>query len=273
MNYVFTKSKIGYSHLKNNKLCQDFSASYTDSERTIITCCDGHGGDAYIRSNIGSQFASDAVITIFKTITAKSIKKLSEAELINKIKLEILCEWNKLVERHYSKYHFKKNETISLNEHNLDSLRDNYTKAYGTTMSGAMLYNKKLYIVGIGDTECLLVKNGELIKALNTEDDPVANITYSMCQEDAFNYIKVNIVDFKNYDGVILCTDGLSSPYQSYDNFKNSFIIPLFRDLINLKNTSGIDSFIDGIALKHGVGDDVSLSFIIKDKLTKKYYK
>lgn len=33
----FTKTAIGYSHIKQNKPCQDFSASYHDDERTNIS--------------------------------------------------------------------------------------------------------------------------------------------------------------------------------------------------------------------------------------------
>ena len=55
----FTKTNIGYSHLKANKRCQDYSACYHDEERTIITACDGHGGALYVRSHLGSKFASD----------------------------------------------------------------------------------------------------------------------------------------------------------------------------------------------------------------------
>ena len=54
MTTFFTKTAIGFSHVVENKVCQDFSASYHDEERTIITACDGHGGDIYVRSHLGS---------------------------------------------------------------------------------------------------------------------------------------------------------------------------------------------------------------------------
>ena len=33
----FTKTSRGYSHINNNIVCQDYSASYHDDEKTIIT--------------------------------------------------------------------------------------------------------------------------------------------------------------------------------------------------------------------------------------------
>ena len=94
-----------------------------------------------------------------------------------------------------------------------------------------------------------------------------------MCQDDAFKYLKVKVLDFRDLDGIILCTDGLTSPYQSYDNFKKSFIKPMINKIINTNSLSYIDEFIDDIATNLGVGDDVSLSFILSDNISKKYYK
>ena len=35
----FSKTNIGYSHRKEEKPCQDYSACYHDEERTILTAC------------------------------------------------------------------------------------------------------------------------------------------------------------------------------------------------------------------------------------------
>ena len=84
MLYVFSKSSIGYSHIKDKGQCQDFSAVYKDPKRTIITCCDGHGGRKYIRSHIGSHMASNAIINVFNSIHP-SFFRLKDEEIENKI--------------------------------------------------------------------------------------------------------------------------------------------------------------------------------------------
>ena len=68
MSIFFTKTSIGYSHVTTNKRSQDFSASYNDEERTIVTACDGHGGNVYIHSHLGAKFASDAVIDVLRDL-------------------------------------------------------------------------------------------------------------------------------------------------------------------------------------------------------------
>ena len=150
-------------------------------------------------------------------------------------------------------------------------LKNNFVKAYGTTLTGALLYKDKILVVGIGDTECLYLKDNKLYKVFELEDEPVANTTYSMCQEDAYKYINVKVLNTKDVDGLFLCTDGLTNPYQSYDNFKEYFISPLMNKIIKEKDLKYLYDFIDELAKKRGIGDDVSLSFIINDKCSSLY--
>ena len=272
MYYVFNKSCIGYSHVERKKPCQDFSSSYKDNERIIITCCDGHGGNRYIRSSIGSKLASDAIVNVFKSINKKHLLK-DKSVLINEIKLLVLIEYNKLVEQDLKNKPIRQSELEGLNEVDIDALRFNPVTAYGTTLVGAMLYKKKYIIVSIGDTEALGIRKGELVKIFDTSNDPAGNVTYSMCQEDAFQYLRVEILNMKELDGILLCTDGVSSPYQSYDNFNNSFVKPFVLKILTSKSIASVDRYIDQLGLYFGIGDDVSLSFIISDKASMKYYK
>ena len=112
----------------------------------------------------------------------------------------------------------------------------------------------------------------KLTYLLKESNDPAANITYSMCQRDAYKYLRIKILNWSNYDGIILCSDGLSSPYQSYDNFNKSFIKPIIYNLLKYQRRRVIDNSIDQIANKLGNGDDVSLAFILKSDSNIKNY-
>ena len=273
MYYVFNRSCVGYSHLKNGKPCQDFSASYQDNERVIITCCDGHGGVQYVRSQIGSKLASEAVMNVFKGIDYHFFYGTLKDNLAEKIKLLILCEYNKLIERETASNPIRKREFEGLSEEQIDTLRFNPAKAYGTTLSGAMVYRGKLIVVSIGDTEALGVRKGEMVKLFDNSNDPVANVTYSMSQEDAYKYLRVTVLEMKSLDGVILCTDGLSSPYQSYENFNKNFLRPMVKGIITSKSTSQVEQHVEDLADHLGVGDDVSLSFIFNKQTSSRYYR
>ena len=258
----FNKSVKGYSHIKANKPCQDHSTLYCDKTRLIMTCNDGHGGDVYIRSEKGSEFASKAIYKIFSKL---DIKSMNESRF-DKIRYNILIEWNKLVELDLSCNPITDEELIDLTEEEKELVIQNPYKAYGTTLSGALLIDNYLLLIHLGDGEIFLLKDENIINPfIEDEEEPVANITYSMCGDDAFKHMKLQVVDFNNYDGVLLSTDGLVNPYQSYPNFLESFIKPVLTDIKEKHNTKSLNEFVIDLANKLGTGDDVSIALIYKD--------
>ena len=268
----FNITSIGYSHIKSRKVCQDYSSSYSDGERVIITACDGHGGDIYIRSHKGSRFASLAALSAMLEIESLSFRRYSVEEIEHNLKLKILCEWNRLVRDDLAEHPIRKSELAHLREEQIASLRQNPIKAYGTTLGAAMLYGNRLICVAIGDGGCFLVRNGEIASVFSEdEDEPVANVTYSLCGEDAFEHIKARIFDMRALDGVLLCTDGVLGPYQTVDNFKCSFVRPVVRKILEGK-TGDVKRFVCDLGLRMGIGDDVSLSLILKDNIKPKLY-
>lgn len=272
MLYIFNKSARGYQHKNDDIPCQDFSSSYIDNERAIITCSDGHGGKIYFRSDQGSKISSSAALSILSKISNYEITRATK-DTLNRIKLEVLCEWNKMVESLLVDKPIKKTETNKLNPDQIDLINENKSRIYGSTLTAAMVLKNKLLVIGIGDTEVIGFKNGEIKKLITDDTAPVGNITYSMCQENAYDHIKVAIYDWKDFDGVILCTDGLTNPYQSYKNFENGFVKPIVKQIIKTKSLTFLHRNIDLIADKAGTGDDVSVSIILKDKIKEKYYR
>ena len=268
----FTKTSIGYSHIKDNKCCQDYSACYHDEERTIITACDGHGGDIYVRSHLGSKFASNAAISVLKDMERSDFYRYTREEICNNLRLRILCEWNAMVEKNLSEKHLSKREVAHLSDERIFKLSKNPEKAYGTTLNAAMIMGNKLICVSIGDGGVILVRKGRIALALDDDEDAVANTTYSMCQEDAYEHLKVEIYDFSDLDGVIVCTDGLINPYQSMDNFNDNFVKPICVTMQEGKQEK-INDFIVSIGERVGIGDDVTFGIAIKTGISLRSYK
>ena len=272
MSIFFTKTSIGYSHVLSGRKCQDFSASYSDEERTIVTACDGHGSDVYFRSHLGAKFASNAVIDVLREVERSAFYKNKKEAVIEKLKLNILCRWNTLVDEHLAKNPFRYTDIMELTESEVLSLRKNPIKAYGTTLNAAMVLGTKLICVSIGDGGCFLVKGGQCISPFTEdEDEPVANITYSLCQDDAFSHLKVTVNELSSYDGAVVCTDGMLNPYQSLTNFSYSLVAPAMMNLYQGKATA-LSEFVRDVGLKLGTGDDVSLGIIMKDKISQRNY-
>ena len=259
-----TKTSRGYSHIRENTVCQDYSASYHDEEITILTCCDGHGGKLYFRSDKGSKFASDAIIESIRTIDNSNIKLLKSQEFLDKLKFRILCAWNRLVESDLSHNPFKEEELAKFNEDKLFILKNRPEVAYGTTINAVAMIGNYFLLIRIGDGGVILFKDNKFALAFEDDEESVANITNSICEEDAFKNFQMMIVHKKEVDGVIICTDGLLVPYQSYNNFMKYFILPAKRKLSKQNGEHLIKLKIERIAKKIGVGDDVSVGIILK---------
>ena len=272
MTKFFSKSAKGFSHEKDGKRCQDFSACYHDEERTIVVCCDGHGGEPYVRSHLGSKFATRAVINAFLQLDKKSFYKCTRSEIEEKLKLAVLCEWNSMVEKDLEQKHICKKEVAHLNEKQIFGIIKNPAKLYGTTHNAAMFFGTKVIFMSLGDGGVFALSKGEVIPVFQDDDEPVANVTYSLCQEDAYKHLNVAIFDSSSIDGVVTCTDGLINPYQNMQNFKKSFVCPAIWAL-KQNDSDLLDDFVDKLATQIGYGDDVSLAMAIKKQSSLRRYK
>ena len=268
----FNVTSIGYSHIKSGKVCQDHSSSYSDGTRSVVTACDGHGGDVYVRSQKGSCYASFAMLRAMLDTESLSYRKYTPRAIEHNLKLNILCEWNRLVSEDLAKHPLRRQEVMHLTEAQIESLRQNPARAYGSTLTGAMAFGNRLVCVQLGDGGCFLLKNGEMMPAFpECEDEPVANVTYSLCGEDAFEHMHAAIFDLQSLDGVLLCTDGVLGPYQSLENFKLSFMRPVTRRVLEGK-VNEVKGFVEELGLRSGIGDDVSLAMLLKSNARAKFY-
>lgn len=55
----FYVQAIGSSHVTSGKPCQDYGVTYSDHGIHIAVVCDGHGGDSYVRSDVGAHLAAE----------------------------------------------------------------------------------------------------------------------------------------------------------------------------------------------------------------------
>ena len=262
---IFNKTCIGYNHIFDNTICQDNSLSYQDDKKSIIATCDGHGGAIYIRSNIGSKLACKAVFNVFNKLSFKNKRQLKLEDVQEKLKLDLLCEWNRLVENDFLNRPFLEDEFAGLNESQINRLKNNYVTAYGTTMHAALIRDGIVICVSIGDGGTFLIKNNTAIDAFpEAEDENVANITCSLCSDNAFDYMHANAFLLSDIDGVICLTDGVVNPYQNYDNFNKSFVNPIVNELKNNSEIgiANIKKFICDLGIYKGIGDDVSIAMI-----------
>jgi serine/threonine protein phosphatase PrpC len=80
----------GESHKATNKVCQDYSYVEITNDLTIAVVCDGHGGERYFRSDIGSKVAAEVTaecMRLFIEGIDKNILLFSQIDIFNFSKL------------------------------------------------------------------------------------------------------------------------------------------------------------------------------------------
>lgn len=272
MSTVFTKTAIGASHLKNGSPCQDHSSSYRDDERTVVTVCDGHGGTMYIRSHKGSRFASAALISAFQKVDRTAFRK-RKLDLAETLRIRIISEWNALIAQDLATHPIRRNETENLSIQQKEMLKKDPYKAYGSTAHGALLIGKKLICASIGDGGFFLLKNGKITPIAEEDEEQIANLTHSLCEEDASRFLRIAVLDdARTVDGVLLCSDGVVNPYGDLENFRRSFVIPALRTLVT-GDVEALSQFVVSLGKTKGAGDDVSLAILLRDRAAGKYGK
>lgn len=173
-----------------------------DASIKLLAVADGMGG--YNNGEIASSFTIDQLATWFKSLSLKDLKNMNYLEK----------SLNKVV------------TSINLT---LQTKIKETKMEMGTTLSCAIVTNKKTLIGNIGDSRCYLLKDSNLEQI--TEDDSLAYYWYKqnylLTTKDDIRFYKHNnqifqglgitdvelrtkVIDNNSYDKLLLLTDGVT---------------------------------------------------------------
>lgn len=155
---TFAFSETGYSHIQKDKPCQD-SSFFESNERYSFACvADGHGGEDYVRSGIGSMLCCRAAYecmtdrVLLDALSADNTPKRAE-QLILQLKKSLICRWNELVAEHMEANAFAESELEPLSERVAGHYRSGeyIERAYGTTLAAALRTERFCLVLQLGD--------------------------------------------------------------------------------------------------------------------------
>ena len=278
-------SVLGYSHKLSQKECQDSSLCWDNEKYNAAIVCDGHGGDKYIRSAIGSRLActvGQKVISEFMSVLEKD-RRLKKKFLVDDKQREsmilqlcraIIQEWNKSVTKDCESNPIEMDVAYkTLSDEDKQSLLKENSKAYGSTFVAAVLSDLFYMVLKLGDGNvCIVNRSGDVQfaekKSENLRDGSLQfNLTTSLCSRQAdadFRYAYVPIKR-KSVRGMILTSDGVINSYTSEEGFlrfmKNIYLSFCDRTMGNAVDE--LESFLPKLSQK-GSGDDLSVAIICK---------
>lgn len=264
----FNMSFQGTSHIKKNKECQDASASYFDENMAIAIVCDGHGGDDYIRSSIGSSIACDVTEKIIKNFleNIKGEKFFSTPEVhLKKIEDCIIYDWNTSIYKHFENNPFLEDElnTIS-SKAKKKYMEGRIESAYGTTLIAVAMTAEYCFGIHIGDGKCVsLMANEKFCQPIPWDEKCFLNATTSICDADASLEFR-HFYSKESPTAIFVGSDGIDDCFindnQLYDLYKT--IIFSFGTSDFEKAVDELKDYLPRLSSK-GSGDDVSIAAIL----------
>ena len=265
----FNLTAQGASHIKKNKECQDASLSYQDENCAIAVVCDGHGGDDYVRSAIGSKFASAiAKKNIQKFLLGMDKEKffLNPDKQLKILEASIISHWNESVSDYHSKHPFDEAELIVVSE----KAKKRYLEdgkiwsAYGTTLIAVAMNEDYWFAIHIGDGKCVAINHaGEFKQPIPWDPKCFLNATTSICDSDAIDNFrhfysdKLPAAVFVGSNKIDDCFNNNEQLYNLYKTVLYSFATTDFKEACE-----GLADYLPRLSAK-GSGDDVSIAALL----------
>ena len=259
---IFTACKRGRSHIAKGTVCQDYCVAEKITEEIFIAAvADGHGGAAYIKSDVGSELACNSIVAL--------AKKYSELDSLN-----FLSKWTS---PEFKDELFDTWRTAVLNDFRtenpeVDASCAEIIKKYGTTLLFAVVTKNNFIIGQIGDGAILLFNDqnqAQLFKRHNPKFDSKTSSlasgrgVYSLIID---SYRRCN---FK-FNKIILSTDGI---YDKLDG-GNSFALYANELAAQVRNNPAekIEPFtVAGIDVSEKSNDDCTIALIVSPQTNDKY--
>ena len=208
----------GKSHEKTDKPCQDSSGNADYKTYSIAVVADGHGGEKYIRSDVGSAIAVDvahfAVSEFLKdyNLFVKEFKQRPD-EILSELENCILLNWRKSVEAFDEANPETDIESAMIDQ--MQKLPRTLYEKYGTTLVLGVMSKKLSFGIQLGDGDLVIVRSDLSVETPIPEDpECVFNVTASMCQNNAKDHMR-HFYTFDPLYTIAVSTDGFSTSFNS----------------------------------------------------------
>lgn len=264
----FHISVQGASHIKKNKECQDASISYWDETCSIIVVCDGHGGDDYVRSAVGSVIATQVtkknIRNFIDTISIDDMRK-NHKNLLKNLEASIINDWNQEVYTHSQNNPFTEIELGYISEKCRNKIiNGNIESAYGTTVIAVAVTKEYWFGIHIGDGKCVAINpEGKFSQPIPWDEKCFMNVTTSICDNAALNHFR-EFYSEKLPIAVFIASDGVDDCFINNEQLNNFYktVLYSFASTSFEEACDELKDYLPRLSAK-GSGDDMSVAAIL----------
>jgi serine/threonine protein phosphatase PrpC len=274
----FKASAQGASHKEIDKPCQDNALCFVTPEKTvgIAVAADGHGGEKYLRSQIGSKKAAaitkNAVSAFFgnmaKTLNKETNNSVEKEKIIESalrvLESNIIYTWRKAVSAHLKKHPLDEKEQAFCEKHHFAAaIDDKAATLYGTTLIAALVSETCWFAIQIGDGLCVtLDEEGKTAVAIPEDERLAFGRTTSLCDSNAIGNFRHRF-GFGKIQGITVCTDGVADSFEP-DKYL-AFNQKLQKEFLSTPATAEADlqKFLPELS-ERGSRDDVAIAGVFR---------
>jgi hypothetical protein len=227
----------------------------------LLAVADGHGSAKCFRSDLGSRFAIDTAMELMGAPGSPDRERLPQ---------ELVCRWRRAVESHLAEEPIAAN-TLKQLERKLGkdarrAVECDPALAYGSTLVAAMVSDRAVWYVQLGDGDILTVsEEGEVGRPWAREGDRIGDETASLATRDAAREVRMRVTGAQEAMPalVLLATDGYANSFREDGGF-----LAVGADLLRMIHTEGIapvDENLEGWlreASELGSGDDITVGLL-----------
>ena len=296
----------GDSHKSLDKPCQDFAYAESNPDLSMAIVSDGHGGEPYFRSQIGSRVAANVTkdtIIEFLGDLKDSVYKKDQPLFIGKHFTDYICEsqnesivtpehnallwlfssiinkWNEQISLHALKHDLTEWELNHVEQQYLDEFiakrQDpdaTYEKTYGCTLMAYVQTKDFWFAFHIGDGKFVAFdeSDGKLScsQPIPWDERCFLNKTTSLCDSNAIDRFRYCYQGDGHFPlAVFLGSDGLDDSYGD-GKYLYSFYIEIFKLLMRKGEIKTLKTLMHDLPVisKMGSKDDMSVASIYDDK-------
>ncbi len=218
---VFSASVQGANHVRTGQPNQDAVATVPaagSGEQLILAVSDGHGSEAYTRSDVGARIATQVMAELGQELldlagasSLSAVKAIAEGDLPRRL----VRAWRERVLA-------DARGTVGSEAGAAAADEDNLIRPYGATLIGAVVTPEFLALWQLGDGDILVVDDsGALTTPLAPPGLQLGVETESLLSKNAWQQVRVHWMSLQGDAPalVLLSSDGLANSYASNDAF------------------------------------------------------
>ena len=216
----------GATHVRVNKVCQDYYKIVNQSEYTIMAVADGHGSSSCPYSDDGSRIATREFCRLLDTYfeqyradenSIESLEGFLRKEGMLSFAKQVEREWK----RHVIEWHMKNAREIPEGE-DKQVIASKIHLQYGTTLVGLMVTESFVFAFQLGDGDITYI-DAHHTKPLIEPDKFLGVETHSLSKNDAWKKAVSGVFKRDITESspclYMMTTDGMANSYRSASDF------------------------------------------------------